>query len=86
MNEYKQEFFPRPDDSMHDRCYWRRVGFGLFIAIALAVIFAPLYGCATEKKPDPQVCYLKLLGNTEEGFSVVLQQCVTPEEFRAAQK
>jgi hypothetical protein len=81
------EWFEGQTDERLERCYWRRVGFAIFLGICLAIIFAPLYGCATEKKADdPRVCYLKLLGNTEEGFSVVLQQCVTPEEFRAAQK
>lgn len=53
----------------------------------LAWLVLSISGCADAPKVnEPKVCYLKLLGNTEEGFSVVLQQCVTPEEFKAAQK
>jgi hypothetical protein len=57
-------------------------------AIGFLIVFLVLLaGCATEKKPnDPKVCYLKLLGQTEEGYTVVVQQCVTTEEFQAAQK
>ena len=32
------------------------------------------------------VCYMKLIGTTDEGYTVVAQQCETAEEFRASQK
>lgn len=55
------------------------IGFSI-VLLTLAV------GCATEQKAEPQVCYLKLMGQTEEGYTVVMQACVTPEQFKAAQK
>jgi len=43
------------DEEAMERCYWRRVGFVMFAAVALAVIILPLLlgGCATIT-PPPQ--------------------------------
>lgn len=75
----------RTKEAKHQRCFWRRVGFcaaGLILAIILFLIT----GCAeAPKKKDPKVCYLGLIGQTEEGMTVVLSQCITMEEFKAAQ-
>ena len=61
------------------------------VACVLFIAFG-LSGCASEPKEVPksgprvEVCYLQLLGQTEDGMSVVAQQCVTPAEFTASQK
>ena len=34
------------DEQKHERCFWRRVGFVIFAALALAMLLAPLGGCA----------------------------------------
>ena len=79
-------FYGRSDDR-HERCYWRRVGFVLFLAFAAALLLGPLMGCATEApSPVAQVCYMRALGQTEDGHMVVLQACQSPEEFQAGQK
>lgn len=43
-----------------------------------------LFGCAGTR--DAEVCYLKLMGQTEDGFTVVAQQCMTPAAFAESQK
>jgi len=46
-------------------------------------------GCATPKEspsPRTEVCYLRLLGQTEDGMSVVATHCMTPEQFKGAQQ
>ena len=85
------EWFQEQEEA-HERCYWRRVGFGLFIVIALAIIFAPLYGCATEPTASPksgpllQVCEVQVLGQSSSGLPVVAMACESPEEFQKAQQ
>lgn len=56
-----------------------------FWAALFAAFLVVISGCATTAK-DAEVCYVKPMGNTEEGFIVVLQQCMTPEAFQAGQK
>lgn len=88
MNE-TEWFHDREVDEAHERCYWRRVGFGLFIVIALAFIFAPLYGCATEPPksgPRMEVCEVQVLGQSDAGLPVVAMACESPEEFQKAQQ
>lgn len=72
-------------DEKLERCYWRRIGFVIFAAIVLAMIFAPLMVCASVE-PDAKVCYVKVLGATGDGTAVVVQHCMTPEAFEASQK
>lgn len=47
-----------------------------------------LNGCATQAKEEivAQVCYLRFMGKTEEGYTVVMQACQSPENFTASQK
>jgi hypothetical protein len=79
--EFEQEEKPA------ERCFWREVVCAFLIGAILAVIFGPLVGCASESpSPRTEVCYMRLLGSTEDGMSVVMSACVTPEEFKAAQK
>lgn len=73
------------EEKQQVRCYWRRVGFSIFAAIALALILVPLLtGCATTD--EPKVCYLGLMGQTEQGMVVVMQHCMSQEQFKAAQQ
>jgi hypothetical protein len=51
-------------------------------ALLLVLLLA---GCATGTE-EPKVCLLRMLGLTEGGFSVVAQQCMTPEAFAESQK
>ena len=75
------EWFIEEEKFTH--CYWRRIGFLVFFVLALAIILAPLAGCATA---EPQVCFVKPMGATEDGSWVVAQMCMTPEAFAASQK
>ena len=77
-------FEGRTAEEKHERCYWRRVGFVIFFAIAGALLLGPLMGCATD--PVAQVCYMRHMGRTEEGYTVVMQACQSPEDFQAGQK
>lgn len=65
-------------DETGKRFYQFRVG------ALLAILIVILAGCATAR--DAEVCYVKPMGNTEEGLIVVLQQCLTPEAFAESQK
>jgi hypothetical protein len=56
----------------------------IFLACAMA------YGCAAAPKPAEEVtqriCYVQLLGKTEEGYYLEAQVCQTPEAFAASHK
>lgn len=80
--------FEYEEEKKQERCYWRRVGFLGWLAIALILIAIPmLTSCAAEpQKKEPQVCYLGLIGQTEEGYTVVMQQCISQEAFKESQK
>ena len=72
-----------------ERCFWRKVGFSIFIGISLALLLGPLYGCSSvspQSKPRSEVCSMRLLGNTGDGVPVVAMACVTPEQFAEMQK
>lgn len=81
-------WFAGVNDDQYERCYWRRIGFIIFATLALALIFAPLMGCATKETPAnrTEVCFMSMMGQTEEGYSVVATHCMTPEAFKAQQK
>lgn len=82
-----QEWFEGDSLDRMERCYWRRIGFLIFAALALAVIFLPLMGCATKISDGrTEVCFLQPLGQTEEGYTVVASHCMTPEAFKASQR
>ena len=42
-------------------------------------------GCASAESVT-SVCFMKVMGATEDGFTVVGQTCVTPEVFAESQK
>lgn len=72
------------------RCYWRRVGFGFFLAVAAALVLIPmLAGCSSLPDihpPDDKICFVQLIGKTDEGWSVLAERCMTPEAFERSQK
>lgn len=73
-------------EKAHVRCYWRRIGFAVFAALAAALLLFPLLtGCASAE-PEKRVCFVQRLGMTEEGLTVVAQLCMTPEAFAETQK
>lgn len=53
-----------------------------YLLALAAIVF--LAGCASE--PTAQVCYLRFMGKTDQGFTVVIQACVSPEAYAEAQK
>ncbi len=69
----------------YERCYWRRVAVVILLALALAMLLGALPGCAAPDAVTTSVCYLSPLGQTEEGYAVVLQACQSPEAFRGRQ-
>ena len=81
--EYEEE-----QETPAERCFWRKVGFAVFIGISLALILGPLYGCATAKEEtaDVRVCAFQLIGKTGNDLPVVRMHCVTQEQFAESQK
>ena len=59
-----------------------------WIGFVLGLIFvlAALSGCASSPSPRSEVCFLRLLGTTDDGLSVVRSVCMTPEQFAESQK
>lgn len=67
----------------------KRVGIWLVrIGILAFVLSLPwgLSGCATSGELTAQVCYMRHMGTTEEGYAVVMQACQSPESFAASQQ
>lgn len=61
----------------------------IWIAIIAAVmaIVTGLSGCATpQQEPVAQVCYVRIMGQTEEDYTMVMQACQTPEKFAESQQ
>ena len=56
-----------------------------FWVALIAAALALLPGCATTE-PSAQVCFMRMMGVTEHGYSVVQQLCMTPEAFAESQK
>lgn len=58
----------------------------LGLVAALGMLIVGLSGCATAPaEPAAQVCYLKMMGTTDDGCTVVMQACVSPEKFAEGQ-
>ena len=72
------------EDAKQERNYWRRVAFWFLFALVIALVLIPLGGCSTTE--DPKVCFMSVMGQTEEGYTVVAQQCMTQEAFKELQK
>jgi hypothetical protein len=68
----------------------RAVGIWLARLGILAFVLSLPWGlssCATvASEPTAQVCFMRAIGQTEDGNTVVLQACQSPEEFQASQK
>lgn len=65
-----------------------RVGIWLVRLGLLAFVLSlpwGLSGCATAEL-TAQVCYMRHMGETEEGYAVVMQACQSPEAFAASQQ
>ena len=45
-----------------------------------------LTGCAAPAVRDPEVCFVKVMGTTEDGSMVVATLCMTPKAFEESQK
>lgn len=73
------------DERLAERDFWRQVGIRLFVVLALGAILAPLYGCATTE-PEVRVCFMHMMGRTQQGLSVVAQHCMSKEAFEETQK
>lgn len=56
------------------------------IIVSVIVICLTLPGCASVTKEETQVCFLKYLGGTESGLSVVRSLCMTEAQFAEMQK
>ena len=56
----------------------------LSIVFAIGVVLL-MVGCAPAEI-QAQVCYLRFMGKTEEGYTVVTQACMSPEQFAEGQK
>jgi hypothetical protein len=66
------------------RPWWLEVAISFCCVVTAVLIIASLAGCATSR--DAEVCYMKPIGLTEQGFTVAFQQCMTPEAFQESQK
>lgn len=56
----------------------------LYFWLALVAVALLLSGCAT--RPQTEVCFMKVMGQTPEGYTVVGTHCMTPEAFAESQK
>lgn len=65
MLEDPYEYEPAP---INYRPWWLDVLIGIGCAFAFAVIISGLIGCTTTR--DAEVCYMKAIGMTEEGYTV----------------
>lgn len=68
---------------------------GLAIVVLLIVALAGaalLAGCASDPRSEraqpmrKSVCYVKPLGSTEDGYTVLFEACQSTEAFAASQK
>lgn len=58
-----------------------------WLGLLAAALVALATGCAsTPSAPEVRVCFMKMLGATEQGHSGVAQHCMTPEAFAETQK
>lgn len=80
------EWFEAKDRVQYERCYWRRVGFAVFFAIAMGLILLPLLSGCASAEPENRICFMQFLGKTESGWTVAATQCMTPEAFAESQK
>lgn len=79
-SEYEKE--PQP---INARPWWLEVLLSFGCVVTAVLIIASLAGCATTTR-EAEVCYMKPIGLTEQGFTVAFQQCMTPEAFQESQK
>lgn len=64
------------DDVRAQRAYIRRaVGILLLCALALALLIAPLYGCAQLAQPVEGVCAFQNIGENEAGVQYMRYRC-----------
>ena len=81
------DYLKSEDGRVDRRDIWKRAFMGFCIGCALALIMLALPGCASvaQKEDDvwQRICYVKPLGNTEDGMIVIAQACLTPEQFEA---
>lgn len=84
------DWFAERQEDQQERCFRWRVGFAIFAALATALVLIPmLAGCSSVPDihpPDNKICFVQLIGKTEEGWSVLAERCMTPEQFEASQK
>jgi hypothetical protein len=66
----------RTDEAKHERSYWRRVGFAIFLGILIGVLMGPLYGCA---QTFQGLCAVKPIGKNENGHTVLATYCEAKE-------
>lgn len=86
---YETEWFEgRRLEKLHERCFWRRIGFSIFLALAAALLLFPMMtGCSSQPQDEePQICFMKSLGRTPDGMFVVAQKCMTQDDFKESQK
>jgi hypothetical protein len=56
------------------------------IAIGVGCLVVGISGCATTGSDVYQICYVKVMGRTEDGTLVAAQTCMTPDAFAESQK
>lgn len=79
--EGRSAYVPPP---INHRPWWLDALLGLACFLTAAVIIASFAGCTTTR--EAEVCYIKPIGVTEQGFTVAFQQCMSPEAFQKAQE
>lgn len=57
---------------------------GLLLGVGMLLV--GLSGCADTAEIRAEVCYLKFMGNTEDGYTVVMSACQSPEKFAESQQ
>lgn len=79
MLENPYEYEPAP---IKHRPLWLDVLLSLACFFTAALIIASFAGCATPEK----VCYIRPMGQTDDGFVVIAQSCMSAEAFQKAQE
>lgn len=56
------------------------------LLLGFGMLLVGLSGCAQTAEIRAEVCYLRFMGQTEEGYTVVMQACQSPEKFAESQQ
>lgn len=69
------DWFEGRSEKQQERCYWRRIGFAIFLALALMMLLLPM-GCAIPPTgPFMGTCGIQQMGQNEQGVQFIRYYC-----------